>query len=777
MIEYSTDGGGTWNDAGSMITAGAPYNGVLSAGNPLAGRQAFTNLSYGYTASQLDLSSLAGQSVRFRFRMATDGSVGYNGWFLDDVRIYACSATANTLSVSKAGTGGGTVVSEPAGIACGADCAEDYGLNAVVNLTAGPDPGSSFIGWTGACAGALPTCQVTMDAAKSVTATFDVPASWQTLTVTKAGTGSGTVVSSPPGIDCGSQCSASFGTGSTVTLTAIPDVPGFSSFDGWSGAGCSGTGTCVVTMDAARDVTATFGGLPVETLTVTKTGTGSGTVTSSPLGIDCGTQCSASFLDAATVTLTAGTLGYSRFDGWSGEGCSGTGTCVVTMDAARAVTATFTAVTVLYDNGPRVSCAGCGSGGADASVLETALGMGLYGWNQAQALGYRVADDFPVPDGERWTVDDSQFFAYQTSAPTGASPITSVNLRIWNGQPLQRDDDLRRHDHEPARQQHLLEHLPRHGHGAHEHAARPVGRYRHGRHHARRGNLLARLADGRLRELLGALGSADRDQRTDHDRERDPVHRIGVGGHPGRGTATPQGLPFLVIGSRSYRLRVALAGAGTGAVTLLAGGNRLRSDLLGVLRTEQHRHPDRRDQRLLRGWSGGGCSGTGTCVVTMDAAKDVTATFLPPCHFSIDPASVSIGAAGGTATVNVTAEAWCPWTATSDDPTWLTVPPGSSGTGNGSFDYTVAVNDAGARTGTITVADQTLHGQPGRRGVQLLDRSHERDSGRGWRVRHRQRHDRELVRLDGDQQQPALADGDLGLAGQPATGASATRWR
>ena len=76
-----------------------------------------------------------------------------------------------------------------------------------------------------------------------------------TLAVSKAGTGVGTVMSSPAGISCGSTCSALFSGGSTVTLTAAPSAG--SSFAGWSGA-CSGTGSCTVSMTAARGVTATF---------------------------------------------------------------------------------------------------------------------------------------------------------------------------------------------------------------------------------------------------------------------------------------------------------------------------------------------------------------------------------------------------------------------------------------------------------------------------------------------------------------------------------------
>ncbi len=79
----------------------------------------------------------------------------------------------------------------------------------------------------------------------------------------------------------------------------------------------------------------------VVTWTLTVTRAGSGSVTSSPSGIDCGTTCSAAFASGTSVTLTAVASGGSTFTGWSGEGCSGTGTCTVSLTANRAVTATF----------------------------------------------------------------------------------------------------------------------------------------------------------------------------------------------------------------------------------------------------------------------------------------------------------------------------------------------------------------------------------------------------------------------------------------------------
>ncbi|MEO8663245.1 MAG: hypothetical protein ABI693_32605 [Bryobacteraceae bacterium] len=159
-----------------------------------------------------------------------------------------------------------------------------------------------------------------------------------TLTVNKIGTGIGTVTSAPGGINCGATCSAAFSPSTSVTLTAA--ALGGSRFTGWSGEGCSGTGTCVVSMTQARNVTATFNLLRYK-LTVSKAGPGSGTVTSAPAGINCGATCSAAFNASTSVTLTAAATSSSRFAGWSGEGCSGTGTCSVTMSQARNVTATF----------------------------------------------------------------------------------------------------------------------------------------------------------------------------------------------------------------------------------------------------------------------------------------------------------------------------------------------------------------------------------------------------------------------------------------------------
>jgi Divergent InlB B-repeat domain len=103
--------------------------------------------------------------------------------------------------------------------------------------------------------------------------------------------------------------------------------------------------------------------LPTHKLTVLRTGSGSGTISSSPAGIDCGATCSAEFLSGSTVTLTATPASGSTFAGWSGAGCSGTGTCQAGLGADREVTATFEAA------------AGGGGGGQSPKPLRCRKGF------------------------------------------------------------------------------------------------------------------------------------------------------------------------------------------------------------------------------------------------------------------------------------------------------------------------------------------------------------------------------------------------------------------
>src|SRR5437870_11822348 len=82
------------------------------------------------------------------------------------------------------------------------------------------------------------------------------------LPVIRAGTGSGSVSSSPPGISCGTDCSEAYAADTVVTLTATPSP--LSIFTDWSGCDTVSGATCTVTMSSARSITATFQGVPLQ---------------------------------------------------------------------------------------------------------------------------------------------------------------------------------------------------------------------------------------------------------------------------------------------------------------------------------------------------------------------------------------------------------------------------------------------------------------------------------------------------------------------------------
>jgi Zn-dependent metalloprotease len=111
VIEYSIDGGRTWEDAGSLFSHNG-YNGTIKGifssnayKNPLKGRRGFVSESYGLYSSRLNLNSLSGENARFRFRIGTDASIDAIGWLIDDVRIYTCK---DTYPVYRFNTGKGT---------------------------------------------------------------------------------------------------------------------------------------------------------------------------------------------------------------------------------------------------------------------------------------------------------------------------------------------------------------------------------------------------------------------------------------------------------------------------------------------------------------------------------------------------------------------------------------------------------------------------------------------------------------------------------------------
>ncbi|MDQ5928219.1 MAG: hypothetical protein QG633_657 [Patescibacteria group bacterium] len=128
------------------------------------------------------------------------------------------------------------------------------------------------------------------------------------------------------------------------TYTVAEDGP--AGYTGTFGGDCDPDGSIVMTAGNTYTCTLTNddnepGAPDPETLTVSKDGTGSGTVTSAPSGINCGVDCAEDYAADTVVTLTASATAGSEFIAWTGGGCAGTGACIVTMSEARSITATF----------------------------------------------------------------------------------------------------------------------------------------------------------------------------------------------------------------------------------------------------------------------------------------------------------------------------------------------------------------------------------------------------------------------------------------------------
>ena len=303
--------------------------------------------------------------------------------------------TNYTVTVTNINPTGGVVTSSSGKISCGALCYGSYISGSSETLTATPNAGYTFSGWSGSCGG-TGSCVLAVTSNQVVSANF-IKVSPTSYPLSISNSGNGIITSTPLGINCGSTCSASFNSGTSVTLTATPNS-GYT-FSGWSGAcsgtgaclvtinsaqtvgatftqssgtkcsatfaagtsvtltetpntglsflgwggACSGTGPCVISMSSNQSVTASFG---LSTFTLSLTKSGNGTISSSPSGINCGSGCSSSFNAGTVVSLKATPDGGYTFSGWSGA-CSGTGNCSVTMASNQNVGATFTAIPLL----------------------------------------------------------------------------------------------------------------------------------------------------------------------------------------------------------------------------------------------------------------------------------------------------------------------------------------------------------------------------------------------------------------------------------------------
>jgi hypothetical protein len=288
--------------------------------------------------------------------------------------LNAGGAAEYALTVNR--SEGGAVAAS--GIDCGSDCTEVFATGTAVTLTATPASGYSFAGWGGTCSGSATSCGVTMSAARAVDAYFvrglskgtpltqlsgslnsetlyalAVPAGAADLTI-QVGGGSGDVdifvrrdaIPTSSAYDCLSE---NPDTTESCVITAPPQGTYYILLMGY--AAYSG-----VTLTASYATTLSAYSLGIAT-------SGTGTVTSSPAGIDCGTDCIESYLSGTSVTLTATPAAGASFTGWGGA-CSGTATsCTLTMAASVTVAASFADAT-------QTAAADCLFGWAERSYAD-----------------------------------------------------------------------------------------------------------------------------------------------------------------------------------------------------------------------------------------------------------------------------------------------------------------------------------------------------------------------------------------------------------------------
>ena len=272
------------------------------------------------------------------------------------------------------------------------------------------------------------------------------------LSVSKGGSTGGTVTDASGLINCGATCSADFTrttSNPVVKLTASPDAT--STFQGWTGAGCSQAPVCDVTLNADTAVEAHFLEVPVLTVNFRPIGAGvSGSISSTPPGISCSGPCTASaaFPSGTQVALTVSGVSPSTLVGWLPTSCSGSA-CSITMSSAQTVNYTATGNNIVFltaaaksaDLGGLTGAISlCNTAAADAGLpghyvpwlattaASAATGLGsARGWIRVDGLPF--ADTVGTPGGYSGLINGQIFY------PPGVDAYGSVSTagNAWTG--------------------------------------------------------------------------------------------------------------------------------------------------------------------------------------------------------------------------------------------------------------------------------------------------------------------------------------------------------
>ncbi|MBF0539487.1 MAG: DUF1566 domain-containing protein, partial [Nitrospirae bacterium] len=428
---------------------------------------------------------------------------------------------------------------------------------------------------------------------------------------------------------------------------------------------------------------------PLVNLAISKTGTGSGTVTSADGSINCGSTCSALFSQGASVTLTANSDNSTlwTFAGWSGD-CTGTSsTCTLTMSAAKNVTATFNQ-SCTYTIVPTSKNFPSSGGSYSVDVYpNVATNAGYCTWTASSNASWITINSGSTGSGNG-TVAYTVAANADTSQRTGTLIIAGQTFTV-----TQSGIDCSSKTLTPTSKNFTSS-------GGSDSVGITANTgcswtassnaswitINSGSTGSGNGSVSYTVsANTSTSPLTGTMTIAGKTFTVTQDGAPctysiTPTTKnfTSTGGSDSVGVTANTGCTWTASSNASWiTINSGSTGSGNGTVNYTVATNTSTSPLTGTM--------------TIAGK---------TFTVTQDAQSG--------CTYTILPTSASVASAGGGSTVAITTNTGCTWTATSNNPTWITVSP-SNGTGSGSVTYTATANTStNSRTGTLIIAGQTF---------------------------------------------------------------------